>query len=938
MRSLLTLLLTIPSLFAEKTLPLFPDDLANWKMAGPGEFNIQDNIATAKGGMGLWWFSGEQYSNATLSLEFKLDDAAYNSGIFVRFPDPGNDPWVAVKQGYEIQISGRGKDYASTGAIYKLQAPAKNNLRKDGEWNHLEIHTIREFILVVLNGTHVNQFKTEKGRGDKAGYFGIQNHDDNSPVQFRNISVTPLDSKISLQDVLPKGAQNTYQALLNASAKKEEWYDHADFGPAFVQTWGDFYQNTYRSDAALKGILQRPDLNNPELVTLFNTETLQLVTASQSGVALDNTPFKGAHGSQNKILNLDNLFNNALSPAWANAEGAFADTRANRGHGNFEHMDFHGYYRHGRDIILSYSVHGTPVLEKIVATENGLRRILQIDGHEGSYRLRPITAPSEESSTEHPSLTITTGAEGTIWELTNREQALIAIDYQAGGATSLTQNNLPDLAQQTQGGPALSNEIFDVTPQLGKGKAPFLVDQIPLPPTLENSPYKNKVRITDFDFFADGDRAAACTWDGDVWLLSGLKEFQNITWKRFASGLFEPLGLKIVNDIIHLNCRDGIWQVHDLNDDNEADHYQVFNYDVLITNNFHEFSFGLETDSEGNFYFAKAAPVRAGGRNFEKILAHNGTVLKLSPDGKNLSVVGTGLRAPGGIGVGPNGELTTGENEGTWQPCCKINYFTQEQRPAFLGTEPARQGVPTDFHEPLCYLPMTVDNSGGGQVWVPENAKLGLKPHELLHLSYGQSSIYRVLSQEIDNGGIQGGVIKLPIKLSSSAQRATFHPDGSMYVVGMRGWQTNAAQEAGIQRVRYKEGVPLLLPEAMNVSGNKLTLTFDTELDEELATDPESFALKRWKYIRGPQYGSGQFSIDNPDLAAEENALKQESKGHRKHDRVEVTAAELGKDGKTITLTIPSLKPAQQMQIEYDLEDTSGEVLVGTIYSTIHQN
>ena len=362
----------------------------------------------------------------------------------------------------------------------------------------------------------------------------------------------------------------------------------------------------------------------------------------------------------------------------------------------------------------------------------------------------------------------------------------------------------------------------------------------------------------------DGDRAALCTWSGDVWVISGLNEFKTITWKRFASGLFEPLGLKIVNDIIHLNCRDGIWQVIDLNNDNEADHYKVFNYDVLITDNFHEFSFGLETDTEGNFYFAKGAPVRQGGRNFDKILDHNGTVMKLSPDGQNLSVVATGLRAPGGIGVGPNGEITTGENEGTWQPCCKINYFTKEQRPVFLGTEQTRQGVAKEFQEPLCYLPMTVDNSGGSQIWVPKEARIGLAPGELLHLSYGQSTIYRVLPQELANGQMQGGVIKLPLKLSSSAQRAAFHKDGSLYVSGMRGWQSNAASESGIQRVRHNGGTLLGLPEAMSVSGDKLTLRFDSELDEELATDPESFAIKRWKYIRGPQYGSGQFSIDNP--------------------------------------------------------------------------
>ncbi|GHC50417.1 DUF6797 domain-containing protein [Roseibacillus persicicus] len=718
-----------------------------------------------------------------------------------------------------------------------------------------------------------------------------------------------------------------------------EWYDSADFGPAFVQTWGDTYQSEYRTDSALKGILLRPESENHETVLLYNAETLQLVTATDDGVAMDNTPWAGGHGTQNKVKNEKNAFlTNADGPSWANKQGSFEDTRPIPGHGNFEHLTFRGYYRDGHDVIIDYTVNGTQVLEKFEMHNGQVRRIVQVAGHQGSYQMRPSTHPQKNNETKLGPITMTTGEQGVILKFNNQKPELIAIDYGDDGSVTLSNEGLSNLAEHTKGGPALNPETFEVTPTLSEGDAPYLVDQIPLPPVLDDSPYKNKVRLTDFDFFEDGDRAAACTWDGDIWLLSGLKDFQTVTWKRFATGLFEPLGLKIVDEKIHVNCRDGIWQVHDLNGDDEADHYQVFNYDVIITNNFHEFSFGLETDSQGNFYFAKASPVRPGGRNFDEILKHNGTMMKLTPDGKELTVVASGLRAPGGISVGPNGELTTGENEGTWQPCCKLNYFTADQRPVFLGTEPSRQEITKEFHEPLCYFPMDVDNSGGGQIWVTPEAKIGLSAGELIHLSYGQSSIYRVLSQELAGGQMQGGVVKLPITLSSSAQRAAFHPDGSLYVCGMRGWQTNAASEAGIQRVRYNEGTPLGLPESMSVKGKQLTLRFDLELDEELATDPESFAIKRWKYIRGRQYGSGQFSIDNPDVEAEENALKQESKGHKQQDDVEVASVELGADGRTVTLTIPSLKPAQQMQIAYDLESADGEVLVGTVYSTIHKN
>ena len=854
---------------------LFPDQAAAWKQAGPGEFKVEENIATASGGMGLWWFSEQVFADATFSLEFKLNDPAYNSGVFVRFPDPGDDPWVAVKKGFEIQISGSEPSVETTGAIYNLQAPVEIPLVPADEWNTMVIHTLRNNIYVFLNGKLTNFFAMEKGQGARKGYFGIQNHDDNSPVQFRNITVTEHHN--GGWGVVENADLVSYRAKKNPNdfwKKDKKWYDQADFGPAFIQTWGDFVEKDYRPNAALKGLLYRMDPEQPDLVALFNMETLQWITATEEGVSLDNTPWGGAHGSQNKINNFaSSYFTHPLQPAWPDKNGSTEDRRPVPGHGNYEHLQFQGYYRQGRKVILDLLVNG----EQLYQTFD--------KNAEGSY-----------------------------------------------GPVEVTEKSF------LKGGPAIFHQTFPVTPKLDNGKTPFLVDQIPLPPIQKESPWGINVRLTDLHFFPDGDQAALCTWDGDVWLLSGLKEFEELTWKRFASGLFEPLGLQVVEGVIHVCCRDGIWQLIDLNDDQEADHYRVFWNDLLITENFHEFVFGLERDEEGNFYFTKASPVRAGGRNFDKIVPHNGVIIKVSPDGSSHQVMATGLRAPGGIGVGPNGVLTTGENEGTWIPACKVNYFTQKQAPVFLGVEATRHEVTTPYHKPLCYLPMTVDNSGGQQVWIPKKSSLGLAEGTMLHLSYGQSSIYQVLPQELPSGQMQGGVVKLPIRLSSSAQRADFHPDGSMYVVGMRGWQTNAAQEAGLQRVRRNPEALLSLPVNMKVEGELLTLSFDSPLDRELAEDLESFSIQRWNYVYGPQYGSGHFSVDEPDADARERAMKAESKNHRKQDQVEVSKVILSEDGQTLTLTIPSLKPADQMQIDYDLETTEGEILINTIYATVHQN
>ena len=81
----------------------------------------------------------------------------------------------------------------------------------------------------------------------------------------------------------------------------------------------------------------------------------------------------------------------------------------------------------------------------------------------------------------------------------------------------------------------------------------------------ENNPWLCQLRLTGFDFLDGGRQAAVCTWDGDVWLVSGLDAPSGeLSWKRIASGLFQPLGLKIRDGNIFVGCRDQIVILRDL--------------------------------------------------------------------------------------------------------------------------------------------------------------------------------------------------------------------------------------------------------------------------------------------------------------------------------------------------------------------------------------
>jgi len=771
-----------------------------------------------------------------------------------------------------------------------------------------------------------------------------ESHQSRHPPFLKKMTARPIPVSLLTQAGKTALVATAFLCTPLAGAKpKGEWYKDMEIGPAWSNTFGDYLKDEKRT-AALKGVLL--DLGG-DYKALFDTETLRLVTSYKGGIEWGGTPWTGKHGTLISLPDKKPVFNTVSGPGWADGSGSLDDKRTIPGYGNLKHGSYKGYFRNGRTIVFEYVINGTPVLETIGQSDGVVTRSLKIGKRSADLVVLVADEDSVAADVAGGSAksagglsVVTTGGlklratnGRLVGELPKGGEVTVQIAMARGASAKA--GPVPDFASLIKGGAPLYPEILETSGSVSKDKdSAYVTDQITLP---DNNPWKANLRFGGFDFI-DEDSAALSSWNGDVWVVRGLKgDWSKLKWQRIASGLFETLGLKVVNGAIYVNGRDQITQLIDLNGDGETDYFKVFNRDVIITANFHEFAFDLQTDKEGNFYFAKASPVRGGGRGFDKILPNNGIVAKISKDGSKFEVIATGLRAPGGLSVGPNGEITTGENEGTWQPRCKINFARASQLPVFWGTEPSRGALKdAKFTEPLCYLPMEADNSGGSQVWVPKSAKFGLGEGELIHLSYGQSSVYRVLPVN-KQGTLQGGVTKLPITLQSSAMRARFATDGSLYVLGFRGWQTNAATECAFQRVRYN-GQPLPVPAKLDYTPKGVKITFTRKLDAELAADPTSYKVERWNYVRGPMYGSGEFSVDTPDPEAEKAAIDKESKDIRKHDAASVESATLAADGKTVELVIAGMKPSHQLQVSFDLEDTGGEVLKGDIYATVHKD
>jgi choline dehydrogenase-like flavoprotein len=237
--------------------PLFDGTAASfskWRLAGPAGGGMAhlngEMVSYGDGGLRLFYYAGEAFSDFTLRLQFRMfDPAGHNSGVFLRFPrptldlatpelarrarqeaafDPGNPAWRPVIAGFEVQIddNARGdstKDFYGirpepdglyknrTGAIYKIQAgdriwhlnshePAVQDytpgpLLVPGIWFEYEIVVQAEDYAVFLTNTQTGERKkttsfhnTDLERGRAPGFIGVQAYSGNS-VAWRHIRI-----------------------------------------------------------------------------------------------------------------------------------------------------------------------------------------------------------------------------------------------------------------------------------------------------------------------------------------------------------------------------------------------------------------------------------------------------------------------------------------------------------------------------------------------------------------------------------------------------------------------------------------------------------------------------------------------------------------------------------------------------------------------------
>ncbi|MGB5318292.1 DUF6797 domain-containing protein [Eudoraea sp.] len=618
-------------------------------------------------------------------------------------------------------------------------------------------------------------------------------------------------------------------------------------------------------------------------------------------------------------------FETPVGPGWANPEtGSFEDPRFRARDGRAfgplpKHWaNYKGLYHQDDQIVISYSVGTADVLEKLGMESDGkdtlFTRTLNISPSESILKMR--IAPETSGVAVLGEGASLSKEEGYFILNVQKSKAVrlklfIADTKKSELAGVTTGRSTPeDLRKYTLGtGSPHYPEILKTPITRGSDSGAFAVDL--LTPPFEN-PWACRMKLSGIDFMKDSNKAVACATDGDIWLISGLTDKSGeLSWQRIGSGLFQPLGIKVLDDKIYVICRDQLVLLRDFNGDKETDFYESFNHDHQVTDHFHEFAMGLQADKEGNLYYAKS-----GRHAREALIPQHGTLLKVSSDGAKTDIIATGFRAANGVCINPDGSFLVTDQQGFWNPMNRINWV--EGKGKFYGNmwgyNPPKDSTRIAMEQPMVWVDMEFDRSPSELLWV-DSEKWGPLNGSLLSFSYGYGKIQLVLNEEI-KGQMQGGVVDLPgIKFLTGVMRGRFNPgDGQLYACGMSAWGTNQMlRGGGLYRIRYT-GKPITTPTDLKTTTSGIVLGFASKLDPQKATDTANYAVKTWDLKRSSNYGSDRY---------DEQVLP-------------IGKVELLEDGKSVKLFLDHIKPVDVMSISYDILNENKIPFKGMIQSTIH--
>ena len=553
-----------------------------------------------------------------------------------------------------------------------------------------------------------------------------------------------------------------------------------------------------------------------------------------------------------------------------------------------------GYHRYGKRVVFDYRIKDTTISDEAWANSSAFFRRLDFKGSNAPLSITLPVANGLLSEVISRTKIDSAVIEGNQLKIQGPHPgASLIIRIRKEGSKIHDAEALNHLKAERKLGRRWP-EVIKSPGTLGKERkgSAYLVDTLTVP---YDNPYKVVMQISGIAFLKNGE-ALVCTLLGDVWKVSGIdNDLKNITWRRFATGFNQPVGIHIDDDGIFILDRGQIYRLHDQNNDGEVDFYENYANDFGGYDRSHTHTFGLHRTADGAFNFTQRESILRTGYDRKTVLQ------------------GSGVRNCMGIG-GANDYFWVAPQEGTWTPASAI---IEVNRGEFYGLPNKDQRSGT-IASPLCFIPRGIENSTGGMVEVTSD-KWGPFKGDHIGISYGSGLHYLILRDD-EGARPQGAVVPLEGEFISGSMRGAFHPkDGQLYVVGLDGWGDYSIEDGCFHRVRYIDK-PVYKPRGFQVHENGIRIDFATKLDPGETTKLANYFAQSWNYEYAKRYGSPEFSAKNPKSLG--------------HDPVKIRSVKLLRSQESIFVEIPSLEPVMQLHIRMHLRGQDGHKFKTDIFAS----
>ncbi len=200
------------------------------------------------------------------------------------------------------------------------------------------------------------------------------------------------------------------------------------------------------------------------------------------------------------------------------------------------------------------------------------------------------------------------------------------------------------------------------------------------------------------------------------------------------------------------------------------------------------------------------------------------------------------------------------------------------------------------------------------QVWLFD-ARMGPLNDGLVHIGFNSPELFRVM---LNNRGVkpQAAVVSITRAFEFPPLNGSVNPaDGQLYIAGFQvlGWGTTSPRLAGLGRVRYT-GAPSTLPREVVPMDKGVLLRFESALDAKQGRRSRRATPSRAGTTSAPTSTARRSSRPTARRASTCSSP---------------SSAYLSKDGRSVFVGLPGIKPVMQMRIGWTLATAAGTIVPG---------